>query len=178
MNVLCLNDYAVVKGGQDQAAIMGAIACSQHGHRVVFAAGSGHEFAPELARAGVETLTAGRPDLLASVRSATGIIEGLWSKQAEGFIEQLLGRFDPQQTVVHMHGWTKAFTASVFPACKKRGFQPVITLHDYFLVCPNGAFFDFKAGEVCRRKPLSAACMCTQCDRRGAHHKAWRVVRH
>ncbi len=178
MNVLCLSDYAVVKGGQDQAAIAGAIACSQHGHRVVFVAGSGHEFAPELARAGVETLTAGRPDLLASARSATGIIEGLWSKQAEGFIEQLLGRFDPHQTVVHVHSWTKALTASIFPACQKRGFRPVITLNDYFLVCPNGAFFDFKAGEVCRRKPLSASCMCTQCDRRGAHHKAWRVIRH
>jgi len=178
MNVVLISDYSVVRGGQDQAAIAGAISCRQRGHRVLFASGTGRNPIPDLALAGVETISANYQDLISGSKSIKGIISGLWLSDSQRFIENLLRWFKPQDTVVHVHSWTKAFTASIFPSIKKHGFRPAITLNDYFLVCPNGAFFDFKAGQVCERKPLSVSCVCTQCDRRGLHHKAWRVIRH
>src|SRR5439155_1066552 len=33
----------------------------------------------------------------------------------------------------------------------------VYTLHEYFLACPNGGFFDYQAQALCTRRPLGAA---------------------
>ena len=50
--------------------------------------------------------------------------------------------------------------------------------HDYFLACPNGAYVDYRSGKECTLKPLSLACLCTNCDRRSYTHKLWRAGRH
>lgn len=50
-------------------------------------------------------------------------------------------------------------------------------MHEYFLACPNGGFYDYRKEEICARRPLGVACLCTQCDSRSGLHKAWRVAR-
>jgi glycosyltransferase involved in cell wall biosynthesis len=50
-------------------------------------------------------------------------------------------------------------------------------MHESFLACPNGAFFDYKRMSQCPRTPLGASCLTTNCDARAPHHKAWRVAR-
>jgi len=50
-------------------------------------------------------------------------------------------------------------------------------MHEYFLACPNGGFFDYRRNEICTRRALGAACLSTNCDSRRALHKAWRVAR-
>jgi len=177
MNVLVLNDYASVKGGADQVAIAGARAIAERGHRVIFFAAAGEEISDLLNHERISVHTLGGPDLLEGSSSVAGVVRGFWNSAAAAELQKVLSSLSPSDCVAHLHGWTKSLTTSVLPVLQSQGFETVVTLHDYFMACPNGAFFDFQAGEVCDRKPLSLACLCTQCDRRSALHKAWRVAR-
>jgi glycosyltransferase involved in cell wall biosynthesis len=55
--------------------------------------------------------------------------------------------------------------------------KTVLTLHEYFISCPNGAFYVFKDDEVCHRRPLSLDCLQCNCDSRSYSHKLWRYGR-
>jgi glycosyltransferase involved in cell wall biosynthesis len=50
-------------------------------------------------------------------------------------------------------------------------------MHEYFLLCPNGGFYNYVRHQHCALQPLSAACLTTPCDARSNLHKAWRSVR-
>jgi glycosyltransferase involved in cell wall biosynthesis len=50
-------------------------------------------------------------------------------------------------------------------------------MHDYFLFCPNGLYFDRAAERSCPRRPLSPSCLVAACDSRSRAHKAVRVIR-
>jgi glycosyltransferase involved in cell wall biosynthesis len=62
-------------------------------------------------------------------------------------------------------------------AAVKGGFPVVCTLHDFFAACPNGAFFDYRAGVPCLRHALSTNCITANCDKRHYAHKVYRVAR-
>src|SRR3546814_355534 len=70
-----------------------------------------------------------------------------------------LATVDRRETVVHFHQWTKAFSPSVFAAVADRGIPAVVSMHDYFLACPNGAYFNFPRNAPCSLRPLSPACI-------------------
>ena len=86
-------------------------------------------------------------------------------------------RLDPRHTVVHLHGWTKALSASPIAAAEKLGFKTVCTLHDFFTACPNGGFFDYVTNTPCTRVALSMDCVTARCDKRHHAHKLFRVAR-
>jgi len=92
-------------------------------------------------------------------------------------MDQLLRSLDPRQTIVHIHGWVKAISSSIVPVIVKHGANIVITIHDYAIACPNGGFFNYVTGQSCHLKPLSAACITTNCDSRNYAQKLWRVAR-
>ncbi len=83
----------------------------------------------------------------------------------------------PRDTVVHFHGWMQILSPSVFYAIRTLGRAAMVSAHDFFLACPNGAFVDFNTGEVCRRDPLSCSCLTTNCDKRNYLNKLWRCQR-
>jgi glycosyltransferase involved in cell wall biosynthesis len=89
----------------------------------------------------------------------------------------LLATRDRGQTVVHLHGYTKALTTAPALAASRTGFPVICTLHDFFAACPNGAFYDYQLQEPCRLRALSVSCALTSCDKRHTSHKAYRVVR-
>jgi glycosyltransferase involved in cell wall biosynthesis len=78
---------------------------------------------------------------------------------------------------VHLHQWTKAFSPAAIAAAGESGLPVAITMHDYFSFCPVGGYFDFRANAVCRKKPMSASCIATNCDRASYPHKLVRVAR-
>src|SRR5262249_20782940 len=57
------------------------------------------------------------------------------------------------------------------------GFPTLLTLHDYFITCPNGAYFEFPRARFCDRRALSFSCLRCHCDSRRRAHKLWRVFR-
>jgi glycosyltransferase involved in cell wall biosynthesis len=54
----------------------------------------------------------------------------------------------------------------------------LISVHDFFLACPNGGFFIFPQKRSCSYRPMSPRCLSTACDKRSVAHKAWRTARH
>ncbi len=92
-------------------------------------------------------------------------------------LEEMLASANPARTVVHVHGWTKALSSSIFDAVLGAGFPLVVTLHEYFLVCPIGSLYLHGARAICRKRPLSLDCIACDCDSRNYAHKAYRVAR-
>ncbi|WP_457580842.1 glycosyltransferase family 4 protein [Ensifer canadensis] len=80
-------------------------------------------------------------------------------------------------TVVHVHGWSQILSPSIFHALARSDTKVVVTAHDFFLNCPNGAYVHFGKGDICTAKPLSAGCLASACDKRNYLHKLWRFGR-
>lgn len=175
--VVILNDFATPSGGSAVVALQSARGLAARGARVTVFAGAG---SADPALAGVPNLTAvcrGGEEIAKDPRRARALVEGLWNRSNARALREVLAGKDPRRTIVHIHSWTKALSASVFAAASGAGFPVALTLHDFFIACPNGGFYVYPAQEVCHRRPLSASCVKCSCDRRNYGHKLWRVAR-
>lgn len=175
LDVVIVNDRAFAGGGASKVALHSAIGLAQRGHRVTLFAAQGPAV-PDLAAAGVEVRLLGQDDLAGGGRAAMAL-QGLWNRRAATELDRLLSARPAGRTVVHVHSWSKALSASVFAAAGRSGHRVVATLHDYGFVCPNAALHDFPAGVACGRTPMSLACLTRHCDARARAHKLWRVAR-
>lgn len=175
LDVVLVLDHAFVNGGQAKVALDSALGLKDRGHNpIVFAAVGPID--PALKKAGIEVVCLGQNDLLGQPPLAAAW-QGIWNKPAAAALADLLSRHRGANTIVHVHGWAKALSPAIAGPIRASGLPSVYTLHEYFLFCPNGGFYDYRADEVCRRKPLSAACLSTNCDARHYAHKLWRVAR-
>jgi len=175
-NIIVVNDFAHVEGGASQVAISSAIGLANQGHEVSYLSAVG-PVASELRESPVRVFITGQHAIANDPSRIRAAIQGLWNRESSRLLETMLEGMDPQSTIFHLHGWTKALSSSVVRVAARRGVSIVCTLNDYFTACPNGSFLDYPRTEVCTRKPLSGSCLVTQCDNRGYSHKAWRVLR-
>jgi glycosyltransferase involved in cell wall biosynthesis len=112
-------------------------------------------------------------------RKGTGaLVDGLWNRAAGRMIGQWIAAEDTPGTVYHLHGWSQILSPAVFAALEPVRGRLVISAHDFFLACANGAFANFSTGAACPHIALSRACLGEPCDRRGTAHKLWRTARH
>jgi glycosyltransferase involved in cell wall biosynthesis len=177
VHVVIVNDFASVSGGAAQVAFAGARGLAERGHRVTFFAAVGPVDAALAKHTNITVHCLEQEDILRDPQRMRALWRGIWNSKAGVVFDELLAEADPRETVVHVHGWSKALTASIFPRPAKRGIPLVVTFHDFFCACPNGGFFDFPAEQICHRRPLGVACTFRQCDRRNYGHKLWRLVR-
>lgn len=173
-NVVVVGDTAANGGGASQIACLTARILDGAGYNVVYFGGCG-PVRDDLA--GIRTVVVRDKPFLQSESKASGAIEGLHSRASYEALSTLLKEFDPPDTVVHVHGWTHNLSSSIFDACADLGFKVVITVHEYFLACPNGGFYDYQRNEICHRRPLPASCVTCNCDKRSYAQKLYRVVR-
>ncbi|WP_414663050.1 glycosyltransferase [Horticoccus sp. 23ND18S-11] len=177
MNVVILNDAACIRGGADRIAFDSARALAAAGHRVTLFTG----FGPiDPALVGVSGLTVeclGTGWIRQQQQSPRAALVGLWNFSAAKRLRLVLAGMDRRNTIVHAHLYSSALSASVLDAALGLGFVTVLSLHDYFITCPNGAYFVFPRAEPCERRALSASCLACNCDSRRPAHKAWRVLR-
>jgi glycosyltransferase involved in cell wall biosynthesis len=174
--VIVVNDSASVNGGQAKVAIRSARLLAEAGREVTFFAASG-PVDPGLAHPRIRTVCLDQPDILSEPRRVAAAARGLWNGRAARELRAVCEDSDPRDTVVHCHGFAKALSPSIGPVLTGGPVASVFTMHEYFLACPNGGFFDFRRNEICTRKPLGAACLATNCDVRHLSHKLWRVAR-
>ncbi|MBF7010233.1 glycosyltransferase family 4 protein [Novosphingobium resinovorum] len=173
--IVQINDLSDPKGGASKLAVEAACGLAARGHPVTFITGDeGHS--PALTAAGVDIVALGQQRLKASGRFSA-LANGLWNRAAHAMVSAWIAAHDTPQTVYHLHGWAQILSPAVFGALTPVRDRLVISAHDFFLACPNGAFAWLKSGNVCPHTPLSQACLITPCDRDGAAHKAWRSVR-
>jgi len=176
MNLIILNDYAYINGGAAKVAIDSAIGFAKQGHRVIFFTAVG-PIDPGLIKSGVKIIYLQQHDILNDPNRLRAAIQGLWNIVAAKQMADLLRQYSPENTIIHVHGWTKALSSSPIRVALQRGFKVVLTLHDYFIACPNGGFFDYQANTICQRHALSFSCITHNCDVRNYPQKLWRVAR-
>ena len=175
--IVILCDHAHPSGGLAKVAIASAVGLAGRGHRVQFFTAV-PPIDPALLTDGITVHCLEQPDLKGNADRVQAALRGIWNREAARALEGLLGTCTANDTVVHIHGLDKALSPSIFPVCRKSGLPVLLTLHDYFPLCPNGAFFVFPEGVNCPHRALSAGCLATDCDARARHHKWWRAARH
>jgi len=173
--VICV-DHASVTGGQAKVAIDSALGLKARGARpIVFAAAEPVD--QRLIDAGVEIVCLGQHDLLGNPWRAAAAFQGTWNLAAEWRLAKLLKTLPKGETIVHVHGWAKALSPSIARPIAASGLLAVYTIHEYFLFCPNGGFYNYQTNEVCPLTPLSSECLKTNCDSRNYARKLWRSAR-
>ena len=177
LTVLLVCDHAHVSGGLSRVAITSAHELRARGHNVIFFAATG-PVCPTLSRGGIEVICLNQPDMLGDPVRARAALRAFWNWKAADVLGRRLRQINPARSIVHFHGWTKALSPSVIRVAARAGIAMVHTLHDYALLCPNGALFDFVQQCNCPLRPSSISCVRQNCDARHYSHKLWRVARH
>lgn len=175
-NIVVINDFAHINGGAGQVALTSAMGLARQGYNVVLVSAVGPVM-PGLISAGVRVFMTGQYEIAKDSNRLRAVYQGIWNISARRMLGKVLAGFDSSNTVVHIHGWSKALSSSVIEIAVRRGFKVVCTLHDYFVACPNGGFFDYRKQSICNRTPLSASCIVANCDVRNYPQKIWRVAR-
>lgn len=157
-------------------AIDEAVGLAEAGVSVVFV-GACAPVCPELANAPLKVICLGQAELIKAGKNPLVMLQGLWNFKAASQLRTLLKSMDRRNTIIHLHGYTKALTTSPVRAANKLGFKVVCTLHDFFAACPNGALFDYVQCKPCPKRAMSFDCIKTQCDKRHYIHKLYRVAR-
>ena len=174
--VVLVLDHAFISGGQSKVAFDSAIGLKHHGHKpIVFAAVGPVD--PELERAGIRVVCLDQSDLVGNPSKGAAAVQGIWNRHAAEELGTLLATLPADRTVVHVHGWAKALSASIARPIAASKLPAVYTMHEYFLLCPNGGFYNYQAQHACPLDPLSFQCWATHCDSRNYARKLWRNLR-
>jgi glycosyltransferase involved in cell wall biosynthesis len=176
INIILAVDHASVTGGQAKVALESALGLKQAGFNpIVFAAAAPVD--PRLADAGIEVVCLDQPDLLGNSSRAAAALQGTWNFHAAEQMRLLLARLPSENTIVHVHGWAKALSASIAQPIRRSKLPAIYTMHEYFMFCPNGGFYNYQRNHVCQLAPLSPQCWATHCDSRTYPRKIWRGLR-
>jgi glycosyltransferase involved in cell wall biosynthesis len=173
--VVVINDFSLKRGGATALALLSARLLRAAGVPVTYLSGDAGDDGALAAQGVAHVALGGVP--FAARPAPRALAQGLWNHAAERQIARWVEQHDDPHTVYHLHGWHSILSPAVFAALRPVSVRLVVHAHDFFLVCPNGAFMNFPAHEVCGLTPLSAACALTQCDRRGYIDKLVRVAR-
>ncbi len=173
--VVMIYDQAFISGGAGKIAVNEAVALKKRGLRVIFFSAI-YPIDKYLTDNGVEVVCIGG-EHIAQTKSVKTLLRGIYNGYAKKQLCKVLSDLEQSRTVVHIHGFTKALSSSIFLACKKYSIRTFVTLHEYFTVCPNGGLYNYVKGEICSLKPCSAKCFFCNCDKRSYFQKMYRNVR-
>lgn len=176
LNIIIINDYGFVQGGASQVAIDSAVGLADKGHNVSFVYGVGpHD--KKLNHPNIKLVDFEQFDLLGNPSRLNAAVSGVWNKSARDKFNYYMHDNVDERTLIHVHTWVKSLSVSVVNAAIKSNCPVVVTLHDYFTACPNGGFYNYQKGKACPLKPMSYACLKTNCDARSYPQKIWRSIR-
>ena len=177
MHVFLVLDHAHINGGQAKVALDSALGLRGRGHRVTVFAAVG-PVDPRLEQAGIRTVCLGQDDIASTKNKLAFAVQAVWNRKAAQALGVELSRCDPHDTLVHVHAFAKALSPSIGLPLRASGLPCLYTMHEFFLVCPNGGFYEYPADAICHRTPMSADCLTTNCDARSYPRKLMRVARH
>ncbi|UHC16418.1 glycosyltransferase [Methylobacterium currus] len=176
MHVGILTNFPTPKGGAEAVAIESARGLAEAGTAVTLIHGADGPADPMLDHPGIRRVGLGLIDVWE--RPAwRGAVEGVWNREAARRLDAALAALPARPDVLHLHQWTRSLSPAIFPVLARTGIPVAVTLHDYFLVCPNGVYYRFDRAEPCTLRPFSPACLTAPCDPQSRVHKAVRVAR-
>lgn len=172
--VVIVNDFNYTQGGASKVAIDTATILKNKNINTIFFSADNKE---EEKIKGVKYVTTNQKEALKEKNRLIGCLNGIYNFKAKKEFKKLLATLDKETTVIHVHGWTKALSSSIFDVAFKMNFKVILTLHDYFTACPNGGYFNYKTNEICHLKQLSWKCIRCNCDSRNYGFKLYRIIR-
>ena len=173
--IVMINDTSVGRGGATGLAVLAAKELASRGRDVTFLVGDAGENS-DLIGCGVSLWGAGGRHITKQ-GAAHALVNGLYNKSGLSALAKWVEQNDQSDTVYHVHGWSKIWSPGVFRVLRPVQDRLVIHAHDYFLACPNGAFWHYDKGETCDLKPLGMGCLKAGCDRRSRAQGLWRAAR-
>lgn len=173
-NVIIINDFNYIQGGASKVAIDTAKILNDTKINVYFFSAVNKQ-AENIE--GINYISTNQNESLKEKNKLKGALNGIYNLKAKKELKKLLKTLNNQNTIIHVHGWTKALSCSVFDIAFKMKFKVILTLHDYFTACPNGGYFNYKSNEICNLKPLSYKCAKCNCDSRNYGFKLYRILR-
>lgn len=176
-NVVIINDFDYIQGGASKVAIQTAnILKEKNPNLNVYFFSGCHKDTSNLNK-DVISVCMNQIENIKDKNKIKGIINDLYNFKAKRSLKKLLLTLNKDETIIHVHGWTKSLSSSVFDVAFKMKFKVILTMHDYFTACPNGGYFNYKKNEICDLKPLSIKCIKCNCDSRNYKFKLYRVLR-
>lgn len=175
-NIIIVSDFASINGGGAKVAVSSAIGLAKQGFNVVFVSAT-QPICKELYDSGISVVCLDQYSILDDPSRIRAVIQGVWNKKAYKILGELVEKYGKEETVVHIHGWIKSLSVSVIAAAVKKKVKVYITLHDFFLYCPNGGLYNYKQNAICDKRPMSIGCLMCNCDSRSYLQKLWRIAR-
>ncbi|MCJ2075878.1 glycosyltransferase family 4 protein [Methylobacterium sp. E-016] len=176
MHVVILAEFASPSGGAEKVAVESARGLAEAGLRVTYVQGVAGPVDPLLDHRNLTRICLDLPDVWAR-NPVAAAVAGIWHARAARALSDAIGGMARAPDVVHVHQWTRSLSPGIFPVLLATGAPVALTLHDYFLACPNGVYYRFDTAEPCALAPMSAACILAPCDARSRLHKLVRVAR-
>ncbi len=175
-NVILINDFGTLNGGVAFVALSSAVGLVKAGVNVTLLTATPPADS-SLADAGVNVVCTHQNDILSEPNRLKAAAYGIYNPVAAKTLSDILSSLSPKDTVVHVHGWMKSLSPSIFRATKKWGGRVFLTNHDFFSVCPNGGLFNYQTHKACHLKAGSLRCALCNCDSRSYAQKIWRFIR-
>lgn len=176
MHVVVLAEFAVASGGAEKVAVESARGLAEAGVDVTYIQAIAGPADPLLDHPRISRIELGNADIWDRPRIEAAV-SGIWDRASARRLAAALDELAVPPDAIHLHQWTRSLSPSVFPVLLGRRVPVLLTLHDYFLACPNGVYYRFDRNEPCGERPLSAGCLLAPCDGRSRLHKLVRVGR-
>lgn len=110
-NIVIVQDFATINGGNAKVALTSAIYLKKQGYRVIVFSGMAPIYKP-LLEVGVEVYCLEQADILSSNKLLASI-RGLWNLVAAKKMAEVLNNLNSSDTIVHLHGWNKVLSPSI-----------------------------------------------------------------
>ena len=176
-NIVIVNDFDYIQGGASKVAIQTANLLANSNEKLkVFFFSAAHNSKSQIDKKVISICT-NQGEVLKDKNIIRGSINGIYNFKAKKEFKSLLKTLNKEETIIHVHGWTKALSSSIFDISFKMRFRVILTMHDYFIACPNGGYFNYPKSEVCTLTPLSLKCIKCNCDSRNYIFKMYRIIR-
>ena len=173
-NVIVVNDFDYVQGGASKVAIETAEMLACENIHVIFFSGTSTK---TFQNRNILKYSSNQIEALKEKNKFKGFVNGIYNIKARKEFKKILNQYSNEDTVINIHGWTKVLSSSIFSIAFRKKFKVCLTLHDYFSICPNGGFFDYKKNKICKLKPGSIKCIIRNCDSRNRFFKLYRLLR-
>lgn len=173
--IIIVNDFDYVQGGASKVAIDTANLLYENGYNIIFF--YGHSNSQNELNIGIKKVGTNQKEALKEKNKIKGIVNGIYNFKAKKKFKNLIKTLDINNTIIHVHGWTKCLSSSVFDIAFKKKFKVILTLHDYFIDCPNGGYFNYPKNKACQLNGLSTKCIRNNCDSRNYFFKVYRLFR-
>ena len=172
--VVVINDFSIARGGATALALLSAYGLAKRGVPVTYLCGDTASNA-EFLTLGIDAIGLGHKALLESESNAA--VRGLYNHDAAQLLGHWIKKHDTASTIYHLHNWAHILSPAIFGPLKSVKGRVILSTHDFFLTCPNGAYMNYPRGTPCALRPLSAGCLLANCDKRNYAQKSWRVLR-